>query len=81
MDKLRRVLSGQEDNEERGLTEQVDPVWHLRNNMLMLILLKLARITDILQSAFNFLLSLQHSTALSTNKIICIILTRGGFMH
>lgn len=36
MDKLRRVLSGQEDNEERGLTEQVDSVWHLRSNALML---------------------------------------------
>lgn len=27
MDKLRRVLSGQEDNEERGLTDQVDGVF------------------------------------------------------
>lgn len=57
MDKLRRVLSGQEDNEERGLTDQVDGVWHLRNDVLMLTSLKLARKPDILQSVFNSLLT------------------------
>lgn len=36
MDKLRRVLSGQEENEELGLTAQVSTVWQYPLLMLML---------------------------------------------
>ena len=55
MDKLRRVLSGQEDNEERGLTEQVGSVWLSLSIVLMLTFLELARKTNNLQSIFNCL--------------------------
>lgn len=77
MDKLRRVLSGQEDNEERGLTEQVDAVWRLPNHELMLTFLEAARNTDILQSLFNFL----PTTALPTNNIWAIITHDGCMLY
>lgn len=56
MDKLRRVLSGQEDNEERGLTDQVYSIWHLRSNMLMLTLLELARKPTFCKACLIFFL-------------------------
>lgn len=72
MDKLRRVLSGQEDNEERGLTDQVGGVWQLRDKALMLMLTFLERAPNTCQyllSLFQFLLATQHSPILLANKI------------
>lgn len=61
MDKLRRVLSGQEDNEERGLTDQVGDAWQLRDKALMLTFWERAPNTDISLRLFQFLLATQHS--------------------
>lgn len=72
MDKLRRVLSGQEDNEERGLTDQVGGVWQLRDKALMLTFLERAPNTDISLCLFQFL-AIQHSPILLANKMIYII--------
>lgn len=69
MDKLRRVLSGQEDNEERGLTDQVGD----NALMLMLTFWQRAPNTDISLCLFQFLLATRHSPILLANKIMCII--------
>lgn len=64
MDKLRRVLSGQEDNEERGLTEQVGGVWQLRDKALMLTFEH--QILTFRYACFSFFL--QHNIHPFTSK-------------